>query len=236
MVNHMHENVKIKICGLKRREDIAIVNKYLPDYVGFVFAGTKRCLTREQAGELKSVLSPQIRSVGVFVNESSENIARMCEEGILDLVQLHGDETEEDIRRLKELTDVPVIRAVRVQGSKDILRMADTAADYLLLDAYRANEYGGSGESFCWDYIPAAKGRLKEAGKSMPPFFLAGGLNAGNAPDALKAEPYALDISSGVETDGFKDEQKIKEFVQAVRNAGFQIADSKKHRKGEQTP
>ena len=198
-----------------------MVNQYLPDYAGFVFAGTKRRITREQAGELKSVLNPQIRSVGVFINEPAGNIARMCDEGILDLVQLHGDESEEDIRRLKNLTDVPVIRAVRVQGTKDILRMADTAADYLLLDAYRANEYGGSGESFCWEYILEAKGRLKEAGKSMPPFFLAGGLNAGNAPDALKAEPYALDISSGVETDGFKDEQKIKEFVQAVRDAGF---------------
>lgn len=210
---------KIKICGLKRPEDAAIVNRLRPDYVGFVFAGTKRKITKETAAALRAAILPEILSVGVFINEPPENIVAMCREGILDLVQLHGDETEEYAAELKKQTGKPVIRAVRVRSLKDIVAKARTCADYLLLDAYRAGEYGGSGETFRWDDLLAAKEIMEGSGKPFPEFFLAGGLNSENAAQAIwQLHPYALDVSSGVETDGFKDEEKIKKFLQACRS------------------
>ena len=211
---------KIKICGLKRLEDAAIVNRLRPDYVGFVFAGTKRKIAKETAAALRAAIRPEILSVGVFVNEPMENIAVMCREGILDLVQLHGDETEAYVAEVKRQTQKPVIRAVRVRSQDDVLANADSCADYLLFDTYRAGEYGGSGAAFAWNDLLAAKKRYEENGAAFPAFFLAGGLNAGNAPNAIRTlHPYALDVSSGVETDGFKDEEKIKEFLKACRNA-----------------
>ena len=211
---------KIKICGLKRPEDAAIVNRLRPDYVGFVFAGTKRKIAKETAAALRAAIRPEILSVGVFVNEPMENIAVMCREGILDLVQLHGDETEAYVAEVKRQTQKPVIRAVRVRSQDDVLANADSCADYLLFDTYRAGEYGGSGAVFAWDDLLAAKKRYEENRAAFPAFFMAGGLNAGNAPNAIRTlHPYALDISSGVETDGFKDEEKIKEFLKACRNA-----------------
>lgn len=214
----MEYRTKIKICGLKCPEDVAMVNRLRPDYVGFVFAGTKRKISKELAAQLKAALAPGIPAVGVFVREPVENIAAMCREGILDMVQLHGDEPEEYIQQVRTLTGKPVVSAVRVRDAKDIIARAGTCADYLLLDTYRKDEYGGSGESFCWEELAAAKEEFEKNGDSLPPFFLAGGLNAGNAADAIRlTHPYALDVSSGVETDGCKDENKIREFIEAVR-------------------
>lgn len=214
----MEYQTKIKICGLKRPEDVAMVNRWRPDYAGFVFAGTKRKISKELAAQLKAALAPEIRSVGVFVREPLENIAAMCREGILDMVQLHGDEPEEYIGQVRALTGKPVISAVRVRDAQDIIARAGTCADYLLLDTYRKDEYGGSGESFCWEELAAAKEELGKNGRILPSFFLAGGLNAGNAAEAVRlAKPFALDVSSGVETDGCKDEVKIREFIGAVR-------------------
>lgn len=217
----MSAKTKIKICGLKRPEDVAIVNRLRPDYAGFVFAGTKRKITGETAAALRAALLPEILSVGVFVNEPMENIAALCREGILDMVQLHGDETEEYIAKVRELTGKPMIRAVRVRFLEDILAQADTQADYLLFDTYHAGEYGGNGECFSWDALEQAKRQLEKSGKRLPAFFLAGGLNAKNAPEAVRrVHPYALDVSSGVETDGYKDENKVREFMDALRCAG----------------
>lgn len=211
---------KIKICGLKRPEDAAIVNRLRPDYVGFVFAGTKRKIAKEKAAALRAAIWPEILSVGIFVNEPIENITAMCREGILDLVQLHGDETEAYVAEVKSQTQKPVIRAVRVRSQDDVLANAESCADYLLFDTYRAGEYGGSGAAFAWDDLLAAKRHFEESGAAFPAFFLAGGLNAGNAKKAIRTlHPYALDISSGVETDGVKDEEKIKEFMKACRKA-----------------
>lgn len=216
----MPDQTKIKICGLKRQEDIAIANRLRPDYIGFVFAGTKRNITKETAAAFRAALAPGISSVGVFVNEPAENIGAMCREGILDLVQLHGDETEEEIAAVKALTGKPVIRAVRVRTVEDIMAKADTCADYLLFDAYRAGEYGGGGECFCWEELLRAKERFREEGRTFPPFFLAGGLTIENAARAVKSlRPYALDVSSGVETDGFKDGEKAAGFIAAARSA-----------------
>lgn len=200
---------KIKICGLKREEDIAFVNEYLPDYVGFVFAGEKRRIDDETARKLKLLLNPVIPVIGVFVNEDINHIVKLLKENIIDMVQLHGDETSEDITKLKKLVDCPIIKAVHVRSTEDITKAKDLPVDFLLLDTYVDGMHGGSGTEFDKSLIPDKMGR----------YFMAGGLNASNLNDVLeKYSPYAVDLSSGVETDGFKDKNKIKEVIEIVRN------------------
>lgn len=207
----MEAVVKIKICGLKTKEDIQMANRQKPDFVGFVFAGKKRRITPEQAAEMKKELLPEIRSVGVFVNEEIDQIVSLAENGVLDYIQLHGDEGDSYIRRLKERTDKPIIKAVRVRCREDILCAENLPCDYLLLDTYKADEYGGSGETFRWELIPELE----------KPFFLAGGLCTENIAKALKnCRPWAVDVSSSVETDGRKDEKKVREFIEDIRKRG----------------
>ena len=193
---------KIKICGLKRREDIEYVNKYQPDYIGFVFAGKKRKLTYDQAVDLKKYLISSIQVVGVFVNEDISFVEKLVKEHVIDLVQLHGQEDQKYIQALKEKVDVPIIKAIQIKNEDSFNEHYDV--DYYLYD----HGTGGTGESFDWSM-------LKEIDK---PVFLAGGINLLNIDDALKKNVYALDVSSGVETDGFKDREKIKEIVRRVRN------------------
>ncbi|MCL2053584.1 MAG: phosphoribosylanthranilate isomerase [Oscillospiraceae bacterium] len=194
---------KIKICGLSRAADIEYVNSEKPDYIGFVFAESRRKVTFEQALKLREKLNPDMIPVGVFVNEAIENILQFTKSGVIDMVQLHGAEDEEYIRKLKSLSGVAVIKAVPIQNKGDAQSFDNTAADYLLLD----NKSGGTGQSFDWDLI----GELKK------PFFLAGGLTVDNAAHAAaKVKPFALDVSSGVETNGVKDFEKIREFIGRV--------------------
>lgn len=193
---------KIKICGLKRREDIEYVNKYQPDYIGFVFAGKKRKLTYNQAVDFKKYLASSIQVVGVFVNEDISFVEKLVREHVIDLVQLHGQEDQKYIQALKEKVDVPIIKAIQIKNEDSFNEHYDV--DYYLYD----HGTGGTGESFDWSM-------LKEIDK---PVFLAGGINLLNIDDALKKNVYALDVSSGVETDGFKDEEKIKKIVRRVRN------------------
>ena len=195
---------KIKICGLKRREDIEYVNKYQPDYIGFVFAGKKRKLTYDQVVDLKKYLTSSIQVVGVFVNEDISFVEKLVKEHVIDLVQLHGQEDEKYIQALKEKVDVSIIKAIQIKNEDSFNEHYDV--DYYLYD----HGTGGTGESFDWSM-------LKEVDK---PVFLAGGINLLNIDDALKKNVYALDVSSGVETDGFKDEKKIKKIVRRVRNEG----------------
>ena len=200
---------KIKICGLSRPEDIMIVNEALPDYIGFVFARSRRQITDETARQLKDKLHASIPAAGVFVNEKPERIIRLCREGIIDIIQLHGDEEEGYLQILRDRLEHPIIKAVRVKDSRDIERAASFPCDYLLLDAYRENCYGGCGEAFDWNMI----------GKVNKPYFLAGGIDAGNVGDAIsRAQPYAIDVSSGVETNGFKDADKVIDIIQKVRS------------------
>lgn len=200
--------VKVKICGLKTIEDIRMVNRLKPDFIGFVFAGKKRRIMPEAAIEMKKELLPEIQSVGVFVNEEMNQIIHLAQSEVLDYIQLHGDEGEAYIRQLKERTDKPVIKAVRVRSREDILQAGKLPCDYLLLDTYKAEEYGGSGETFRWGLVPDME----------KPFFLAGGLSAENIAEAVKnCHPWAVDVSSSVETDGRKDEEKVKKFIEAVR-------------------
>lgn len=195
---------KIKICGLKRREDIEYVNKYQPDYIGFVFAGKKRKLTYDQVVDLKKYLTSSIQVVGVFVNEDISFVEKLVKEHVIDLVKLHGQEDQKYIQALKEKVDVSIIKAIQIKNEDSFNEHYDV--DYYLYD----HGTGGTGESFDWSM-------LKEVDK---PVFLAGGINLLNVDDALKKNVYALDVSSGVETDGFKDEKKIKKIVRRVRNEG----------------
>lgn len=201
---------KIKICGLRREADIHMVNKYRPDYIGFVFADSKRRVTREEAAALKKQLAPEIKAVGVFVNAPAEQIAILCREGVIDMVQLHGDEKADYISHLKSSVSNPIIKAVRTGTPRDIEDGLALGADYLLLDTYSPIQYGGIGKTFDWSMIP----------KDLENFFLAGGLNSSNILQAIRSSrPYCVDISSGVETGGFKDEEKVKEIIEAVRAA-----------------
>jgi len=199
---------KIKICGLKRIEDINYVNECKPDYIGFVFAGTKRKISFEKAVLLKSSLSKDIKAVGVFVNEPIENIIQMTNRGIIDIIQLHGDEDEDYIKELKSQTDKPIIKAIRVKDKEDIYRADELNVEYLLLDTYSKDEYGGSGIPFNHDIIPKVKHK----------YFLAGGININNIKDVIAStDAYCIDVSSSVESDGIKDYNKIKDIIDAVR-------------------
>lgn len=198
---------KIKICGLTSPEDIAAVNTVCPDYIGFVFAPSKRKVSCSQAVKLKALLSPRIQAVGVFVNAPIEEMAALANQGMIDFIQLHGDETDHIILQLKEKTQVPIIKAVRIKTADDFLKAASVPSDYLLFDTFINGTYGGSGHTFDWSMIPNL-GR---------PYFLAGGLNLGNIEAAAQTPAYCLDISSGVETDGCKNPYKIKQIVHTIR-------------------
>lgn len=199
---------KIKICGLRRAEDIAFANELGPDYIGFVFAQkSKRYLPPEQAAELRRALSKEITPVGVFVNEPVENILTLLENGVIGAAQLHGGESADIVHALMRRTDRPVIQAFRVETAADMERAAASPATMILLD----NGAGGTGETFDWSLI-------RDAGR---PFFLAGGLSAENVGAAIsRCRPYAVDSSSRLETDGAKDYWKMKAFVEAVRERG----------------
>lgn len=197
--------VKIKICGLKRFEDIEMVNRYKPDYIGFVFADTKRKVSHELARQLKDKLDPEITSVGVFVDAPKEEIIELFEKGTIEIAQLHGLENEDYIKDLKAMTDnkLIVINAIEMSKDTDLLEYDSSNADYLLLDSGK-----GSGKTFDWRLI------RKDLKKD---FFLAGGLNKDNITQAIEEfEPYAVDLSSSLEVNGFKNEDKIKEIMEII--------------------
>lgn len=195
---------KVKICGLFRTEDILTANQYKPDFVGFVFAKSRRQVTEEQAAAFKALLDPEIRAVGVFVDAEITQVARLVKARTIDIVQLHGSEDEAYMKELRNLVDCEIIKAVKVKDVASIERCQDCSADYLLLD----NVVAGSGETFDWTYLKACK----------RPFFLAGGIGLENIKQALEINPYAVDLSSGAETDGVKDANKIRLLVEAVRS------------------
>ena len=195
---------KIKLCGLSRRCDIEAANALMPDYVGFVFAkGSKRRVTPAQARALKNALSPGIRAVGVFVDEDPATVAALLGGGIIDAAQLHGGEDAAYIRALRRMTDRPIWQAFRVRTRADIERANASEADLVLLDAG-----AGTGSAFDWR-LPA---HIKRS------YFLAGGLNAENVAGAIRLlRPCGVDVSSGIESGGGKDAEKMAAFVAAVR-------------------
>ena len=196
--------VKIKFCGIKRIEDIDICNELKPDYIGFVFFDrSKRFIKPIDAKTLKEKLDRSIKSVGVFVNEEIDKIVEIVNEGIIDLVQLHGDEDDEYIRHLKEKTKKPIIKAFKILSKNDIIGANESIADYVLLDSG-----AGTGMIFDWELI---KGIKRD-------YFLAGGLDQNNVAEAIeKLNTFAVDVSSGIETDGYKNKNKMIEFIKKVR-------------------
>lgn len=200
---------KIKLCGIRRFEDVDYVNELMPEYIGFIFAKkSKRYVVPDEALRLKKRLYKDIKAVGVFVDESMYNIIELLDQNIIDMVQLHGDEDETYIERLRQATGCEIIKAFKISSAKDMKNALKSTADYILLDSG-----GGSGETFDWSVI---KGAAIDR-----PYFLAGGLEPANIGMAIqKLKPYAVDASSSLETEGYKDREKMKAFVDAVREIG----------------
>lgn len=195
---------KIKLCGLSRPCDIKAANDLKPEYIGFVFAErSKRYVAPEKAKELKLLLVPDIQAVGVFVNENPEKVACLLNNHVIDIAQLHGAEDENYIRQLRCLTDKPIIKAFRMEMARALAAAEACTAEYLLLDSG-----AGTGTTFDWHLIQNIK----------RPYFLAGGLRTDNVKNAVKLlHPFAVDVSSGIETDGIKDKTKMAAFIAAVR-------------------
>lgn len=215
--NEAKGGTKIKICGLTRPEDVEAVNRFLPDYVGFVFAKSRRQVAPAQAAELSRRLDPGICPVGVFVDAEEDFICSLAEARTIRAVQLHGSETPEQVCHLKgRLTAwpgggipyIPVIKAVRMEPGHSLGQWQESEADYLLLDAGA----GGTGKAFDHSLIGTA-------GTITKPWFLAGGMTPENCVAAItRFHPYGIDASSGVETDGLKDARKIEEMIRSVRD------------------
>lgn len=200
---------KIKICGLKSLKDIAYVNEHKPDYIGFVFAESKRKVNDKLAKEMKACLDVAIKAVGVFVNEPIEHIVSLCNENIIDIIQLHGDEDNDYMELLKSKISKPIIKVLRVQSKEQIIETKNLSCNHILLDTYVKDQYGGSGLTFDLKLIP----------ENIKPFFLAGGIQENNVLNIIsECHPYCVDVSSGVETDGIKDKLKIKNIIELVRN------------------
>jgi phosphoribosylanthranilate isomerase len=205
---------KIKLCGLTRPIDIQMANLYYPDYIGFVFAPkSRRCILPEQAARLKKNLHPKVLAVGVFVNEDVKHVANLLESGVIDLAQLHGSEDEAYIRQLRKISEKKIIKAFQIISARDVEAATQSTADYVLFDSGA----GGTGTTFDRKLVQNVK----------RPYFLAGGLSPTNVREAVEnLRPFAVDVSSNIETDGFKDEKKIKAFIRAVRNTNGKEAQT----------
>ena len=201
---------KVKICGLHTMQDIDYVNQAQPNFAGFVFADfSSRYVTAAQAEALSQKIAKAIIPVGVFWDHPVTFVADLLNRGVIQIAQLHHNEDEDCIRQLRALTDAPIIKAFKVTCAEDIEKACRCTADFILLD----NHIPGSGQCFDWSLLQNIS----------RPFFLAGGLNLQNVSEALQIRPYALDVSSGVETDKVKDLEKMKAFVQAARS--FETSD-----------
>ncbi len=218
---------KVKMCGISKVETIPAVVEAKPDYMGLVFAPSKRQVTVDQAKILVEELhrgyakkygsdtehdkNDTIKTVGVFVNETVDNLVTIANEANLDAVQLHGDEDETFIQSLKERTNVEVWKAIQIRTAADTEKWIDSSADMLLFDAYHKDERGGTGEVFDWSSLDAFE----------RPFMLAGGIDSTNVARAIRTvRPYGIDISSGIETNGVKDDEKITAFTKIVKSIG----------------
>ena len=218
---------KVKMCGISKVETIPAVVEAKPDYMGLVFAPSKRQVTVDQAKILVEELhrgyaqkygsdtehdkNDTIKTVGVFVNETVDNLVTIANEANLDAVQLHGDEDETFIQSLKERTNVEVWKAIQIRSAADVEKWIDSSADMLLFDAYHKDERGGTGEVFDWSSLDAFE----------RPFMLAGGIDSTNVARAIRTvRPYGIDISSGIETNGVKDDEKITAFTKIVKSIG----------------
>lgn len=195
----------VKFCGIRRLEDVRAVNKTLPDMAGFILVkGRKRYISPEKVCELRQKLDPSVKVVGVFIDEDIEEVKRLLTDGIIDIAQLHGNESDEYIRELKASTDAYVIKAIGIRNADDVLRAESSPADLVIVDS----PGGGTGNTFDWDLLQ----------KIERPYILAGGISIENIEEAAaKLNPYGVDVSSGIETNGFKDEDKMKAFMALIK-------------------
>ena len=204
-VNKSYKCPKIKLCGLSSVSDIEAANALKPEFIGFViWEKSKRNVSKDKAAKLKELLDPDIKAVGVFVDEDVEIVADLLNRNIIDIAQLHGNEDNRYIAALKEKTDKPLIKAFQVKSSDDIADIEKSDADFVLIDSGQ-----GTGKAFDWKILEGVK----------RDFFLAGGLDPDNVAEAVRAvAPYAIDVSSGIETNGKKDRIKMERFVGNARN------------------
>ena len=234
--NEMKEKTLVKICGLRRPADAQAANRVLPDFAGFILSpGFRRSIGLEQAVRLRGLLDPRIRTVGVYVDADPEEIIKAAASGAVNLIQLHGKEDDEYIERIILRTSLPVIKAFRIGEKSDLEQAGKCPAQWILLDSGT-----GTGKSFDWELLAsfleehgsAGKAKSPESlryrGDSRPagenlfpgnhPWLLAGGLSTENVAAAvMRFCPTAVDVSSKVETDGWKDPEKIRAFTEAVR-------------------
>ncbi len=202
----------IKLCGMRRSEDAAYCNECMPDYIGFIFAESKRKVLPELAEQLRSKLDPKIVTVSVTVNATIEFFAEIS--GSADIFQLHGNEDAEYILALRKLfPEKEIWKAGRIRSEADIDALAEISADKFVLDAFSADAYGGTGKKIDEKLLAYAKNKLSK------PFFIAGGIDSSNIADIInKYAPYGVDLSSGIETNGFKDRAKMLEIMKIYHN------------------
>ncbi|SEW18016.1 phosphoribosylanthranilate isomerase [Ruminococcaceae bacterium KH2T8] len=195
----------IKFCGIRRPEDIEAVNETRPDLAGFIIVkDRRRYISPEKVCELRQKLNHSIKVVGVFIDEDIEVVAKLLHDGIIDIAQLHGNESEDYIRELKSRTGAQIIKAVGIRSSEDVERAERSPADLVIVDS----PGGGTGNTFDWELLKKIK----------RPYILAGGINAENIEEAVEMlHPYGVDVSSGIETDGYKDKEKMKAFMALVK-------------------
>lgn len=193
---------KIKMCGMSRVEDIEVVNQLDIEYIGFILVpGRRRNLEIEKAIELKKKLKPSIKAVGVFVNEEMDKVIDIYTKEIIDVIQLHGQESNEYIKELKEKTNAYIIKAFRIETKEDVKKANESLADMVLLDS----GIGGTGKTFDWSLLDLVERK----------YYLAGGLGVDNIEEAIKnIKPYGVDVSSGIETEGLKDKKKMLAFYE----------------------
>lgn len=197
--------MKIKICGIKNENEAKIINECMPDIAGFVFASGKRQIDINKAKILKKIINPEIETAGIFVEQNEDEILEIYNEKVIDIIQLHGDYDERTIKNLKEKTNAKIIKVIRV---KEGFYKIETLADFILFDAYSKDKYGGLNKTFDWN--------IKII--SNVPYFVAGGINESNVVEmAEKLAPYGVDISSGVEVDGFKTKEKVFNIIKIIK-------------------
>ena len=219
-------SVKIKICGLFREQDIEFANEAKPDFIGFIFAEkSKRFVNARQAENLKKKLAKEIIPVGVFVNAKIDDIVSLYKNGTIDIIQLHGGEPNEYIKELKSKCEAKIIQALNLtnnsqlsitglrlfaSGNQTQRHLDSQLSNYIMLDASTP----GSGYAFNWERLQGM-----DLSKNV---FLAGGVNLQNIEEALKLNPFAVDVSSGAETDGVKDREKILSLTKIVKSTQIQ--------------
>ena len=197
--------MKIKICGIKNENEAKIINQCMPDIAGFVFASGKRQIDINKAKNLKKIINPEIETAGIFVEQNEDEILKIYNEKVIDIIQLHGDYDERTIKNLKEKTGAKIIKVIRV---KEDFYKIKTLADFILFDAYSKDKYGGLNKTFDWN--------IKII--SNVPYFVAGGINENNIVEMVKKlTPYGVDISSGVEVDGFKTKEKVFNIIKIIK-------------------